>query len=88
LQLDQPQIIILNSLQALGLEQFQKYYSPVAKWKKEAVFLGFGFVSAQSQAAAGLLFRQSLAKNPKASAPHGHILFENALICQSPFASR
>jgi hypothetical protein len=31
----------------------------------EAVFLGFGFVSAQLQAAAGMLLRQSLAKTQK-----------------------
>jgi hypothetical protein len=32
-----------------------------------AVFLGFGFVSAQSQAAVGMLLRQSLAKTQKSS---------------------
>jgi hypothetical protein len=36
-------------------------------WENEAVFLGFGFVSAQSQAAAGMLLRQSLAKTQKSS---------------------
>jgi len=35
--------------------------------EKEAVFLGFGFVSAQSQATAGMLLRQSLAKTQKSS---------------------
>ncbi len=32
---------------------------------KDAVFLGFGFVSAHLQAAAGMLLRQSLAKTQK-----------------------
>jgi len=45
-----------------------------------AVFLGFGFVSAQSQAAAGMLLRQSLAKTPKILAPHGYSISSNALI--------
>jgi hypothetical protein len=57
------------------LEHSQKYCSPVDKKKNEAVFLDFGFVSAQSQAAAGMLPRQSLAKThacgPKTLAPHG-----------------
>jgi hypothetical protein len=35
--------------------------------ENEAVFLGFGFVSAQSQAAVGMLLRQSLAKTQKSS---------------------
>jgi hypothetical protein len=50
--------------------RFGEYY--------EAVFLGFGFVSAQSQAAAGMLFRQSLAKTPKILAPHGDSISSNA----------
>jgi hypothetical protein len=33
----------------------------------EAVFLGFSFVSAQLQATAGMLLRQSLAKTQKSS---------------------
>ena len=37
------------------------------EWKCEAVFLGFGFVSAQAQAAAGMRLRQSLAKTQKSS---------------------
>jgi hypothetical protein len=43
--------------------------------EQEAVFSGFGFVLAQSQAAAGMLIRQSLAKTPTILAPHGHIIF-------------
>jgi hypothetical protein len=42
--------------------------------KHEAVFLGFGFVSAQSQVAANLLLRQSLAKTPKVLADGHHSL--------------
>jgi hypothetical protein len=34
---------------------------------EKAVFLAFGFVSAQLQAAAGMLLRQSLAKTQKSS---------------------
>jgi hypothetical protein len=49
------------------LERFKKYCSRLAVLDKEAVFLGFGFVSAQSQAAAGMLLRQSLAKTQKSS---------------------
>jgi hypothetical protein len=45
-----------------------------------AVFLAFGFVSAQSQAAAGMLLPQSLAKKPKTLAPHRYIISVNALI--------
>jgi len=46
-----------------GLERFKKYYSRSAR----AVFLDFGIVSAQLQAAAGMLLRQSLAKTQKSS---------------------
>jgi hypothetical protein len=35
--------------------------------RDEAAFLGFGFVSAQLQAAAGMLLRRSLAKTQKSS---------------------
>jgi hypothetical protein len=47
----------------IGLERFKKHHSHSVR----AVFFGFGFVSAQSQAAAGMLFRQSLAKTQKSS---------------------
>jgi hypothetical protein len=39
----------------------------------------FGFVSAQSQAAAGMLLRQSLAKKPKILSPHGYTISSKAL---------
>ncbi|MGP8199781.1 MAG: hypothetical protein ACLQU4_09805, partial [Limisphaerales bacterium] len=42
--------------------------------------MSFGFVLAQSQAAAGMLLRQSLAKKPKILAPHGYSISSNALI--------
>jgi hypothetical protein len=45
-------------------EHFRKNSSH-AEEKKPAVLLGFGFVFAQSQAAAGMFIRSSLAKNPK-----------------------
>jgi len=41
--------------------------------------LGFGIVSAQSQAAAGLLLRQNRAKFPKIPVPHGDSISSNAL---------
>jgi hypothetical protein len=42
-----------------------------------AVLLDFGFVLAQSQAAAGMLLRQSLAKTRKILAPHGYSISSN-----------
>jgi len=61
------------------LERFQKYCSHSAEQNEMAVFLGFGFVLAQSQAVVGMLLRQSLAKTSKILAPNGHSIFENAL---------
>jgi hypothetical protein len=63
----------------ISREQFQKNCSHTGGKRGEAVFLGFGFVLAQSQATAGMLLRQSLAKTPKILAPHGYSFFENAL---------
>ena len=48
-------------------ERFKKYCSHSAEWNKGAVFLSFSFVSAQLQAATGMLLRQSLAKTQKSS---------------------
>jgi hypothetical protein len=42
---------------------------------KAAVFLGFGFVSAQLQGSSNLRLRQSLAKTPKILAPNGYSFF-------------
>jgi hypothetical protein len=58
-----------------ALEQFNKNCNRAAGKnevkKKTAVFLGFGFVSAQLQGCRwNLRLRQSLAKNPKILAPH------------------
>jgi hypothetical protein len=61
------------------LEHFHQFCSHAGEEKREAVFLIFGFVSAQSQAAAGMLLRQSLAKKPKILAPHGYSISSNAL---------
>jgi hypothetical protein len=47
-------------------------------WKR--AFWCFGFVSAQSQAAVGMLLRQSLAKTPKIPAPNGYSIFLTALM--------
>jgi hypothetical protein len=61
------------------LEHFHKFCSHAGEERRGAVFLIFGFVSAQSQAAAGMLLRQSLAKKPKILAPHGYSISSNAL---------
>jgi hypothetical protein len=49
------------------LERLKKYCSHAVEWNGEAVFLSFDIVSAQSQAAAGMLLRRSLAKTQKSS---------------------
>jgi hypothetical protein len=67
------------------LEHYHKYYSHVVGKDEGAVFLGFGFVLAQSQAAAGMLLRQSLAKTPKILAPHGYGISSNAPAYTSEF---
>jgi len=59
----------------MALERFKKYCSHSGKAGREAVFLGFGVVSAQSQGFSNMLLRQSLANNPKILAPNGHIIF-------------
>src|SRR5262249_24585427 len=46
---------------------------------KGAVFLGLGFVSAQSQGFLNLLLRQSLAQSQKSSLRNGYSIFSNAL---------
>jgi hypothetical protein len=46
---------------------------------KRAVFLGFGFVSAQLQGLTNLRLRQSLAKTQKSSLRIGHSFSSNAL---------
>jgi len=60
----------LISVQNRTLERFKKYHSHSVR----AVFFGFGFVSAQLQAAAGMRLRQSLAKTQKILAPNGHTI--------------
>src|SRR5262245_50013244 len=57
---------------------FEKYHSHLVYGREGAVFLGSGFVSAQSQAAAGMLLRQSLARTQKSSLQMA-MLFLNAL---------
>jgi len=52
-----------------------------------AVFLDFGFVLAQSQAAAGMLLGQSPAKTPKIPAPHGYSISSNAPAAQKAFVA-
>jgi hypothetical protein len=70
------------------LEHFHQYCSPAVGKDEGAVFLGFGFVLAQSQAAAGMLLGQSLAKTPKILAPHGYSISSNALLDQRPISTR
>ena len=67
----------------LQLEHFHKYCSHAVGKDEGAVFSGFGFVLAQSQAAGGMLLRQSLAKTPKILAPHGYSISSNALVFYS-----
>ncbi len=64
---------------ANALEHYQKYCSH-SLIKKAAVFLRFGFVSAQLQGLLDLLLRRSLAKTPKILAANGYRIFSNALI--------
>jgi hypothetical protein len=56
-----------DKVRSSGLERFKNYCSHSASWTEGAFFLGFGLVLAQSQAAAGMLLRQSLAKTQKSS---------------------
>jgi hypothetical protein len=58
------------------LERFKKYHSRSVR----AVFLDFGIVSAQLQAAAGMRLRQSLAKTQKSSLRTA-TLFLKSLYC-------
>ena len=53
-------------VRAKSLEHFQKCYSHSEEAPEAAVFLGFGFVSAQSQGFSNLLLRRS----PKILAPN------------------
>jgi hypothetical protein len=49
------------------LERLKKFYSHAVGGQEEAVFLGFGFVSAQLQGCSNLRLRRSLAKTQKSS---------------------
>jgi hypothetical protein len=46
--------------------------------EEAAVLLGFGFFFAQSQAAAGMLFRSASPKHQNPSLPNGCSIFSNA----------
>jgi hypothetical protein len=59
-------------------ERLRKYCSHSVKGMEGAVFLVFGFVSAQSQGFANLLLRRSLAKNQKSSLRIGYSIFLTA----------
>jgi hypothetical protein len=61
------------------LERLKKYCSHSGKDVEEAVFLIFGFVSAQSQGLSNLFLRQSLAKNQKSSLRNGYSISLTAL---------
>jgi hypothetical protein len=68
-------------------EQFHKYCSHSDEETSAAVLLGFGFVFAQSQAAAGMLLRSASPKRQNSSLPNGYSISSNALArlraCQS-----
>ena len=74
------------------LEHFQKYYNHSEELIEKAVFLGFGFVSAQSQGFSNLPLRQSLAKAQKSSLRIGYNIFSNAqlepeeMLCRAIFS--
>jgi len=61
-----------------GLERFQKYCSRSAGGKERAVFLGFGFVSAQSQGSFKPAPSPKPRQNPKILAPNGCSFSSNA----------
>src|SRR5579859_6090378 len=63
----------------LWSERINKFCSRAAGKIKRAVFLGFGFVSAQLQGFTNLSLRRSLAKTPKILAPRGYRIYLNAL---------
>src|SRR5580698_7503511 len=63
----------------LLLEHFQKYCNHSVEEKEAAVLLGFGFVFALSQAAAGMLLRSASPKHQNSSLPNGYSIFSNAL---------
>src|SRR5579859_6179884 len=70
--------------QIVFLEHFQKNRSHAVFDNVEAVLLGFGFVSAQSQPHyPGMLLRRSLAKTPKILAPHWlRFFFKCSITCE------
>jgi hypothetical protein len=57
------------------LERLKEYCSHSAKGIGRAVFLVFGFVSAQLQGLSNLRLRRSLAKNQKSSLRIGYSIF-------------
>jgi hypothetical protein len=56
-------------------ERFKKYCSHSGEDVEAAVFLIFGFVSAQLQGLSNLRLRRSLAKNQKSSLRNGYSIF-------------
>jgi hypothetical protein len=69
-------------------ERFNKYCSHSVSRAERAVFLGFGFVSAQSQAAVVMLLRQSLAKTQKSSLRAATLFLKTLQGVSSSFAER
>jgi hypothetical protein len=63
---------------AAAPERLKKYCSHPAEWKTAAVFLGFGFVSAQSQGCFEPAPSPKPRQNPKILAPNGHNISLNA----------
>jgi hypothetical protein len=66
----------------LNLEHFHQICSGELKADWTAVFLVFGFVSAQLQVVSNLRLRRSLAKTQKILAAHRYIFSVNALMPQ------
>ena len=60
-------------------ERLKKYCSHPAGWNTEAVFLSFGFISAQLQDCFEPALSPKPRQNPKILAPNGHSISLNTL---------
>jgi len=66
-------------LQALFFLSIFKNIVAIREYRERAVFLGFGFVSAQSQGVIKPVPSPKPRQNPKILAPNGYNIFSNAL---------
>src|SRR6185437_16248953 len=69
-----------------ALKHFQKRCNHSGEWITRAVFLRFGFVSAQLQGFTNLFLRRSLANAQNSSLRIGYNIFSNALINEYLFS--